>query len=239
MDTVKFKKRKTLVVAHRGASGLECENTNASFIVAGNRSYYGIETDIHRTADGKFAVIHDGNLKRVSGVEVDVESSTLDELQKIRLLDKDGNKDRQDLSVTTLENYLKICKRYEKHAVLELKSDFTEDEIEKIIVIIKDYDYLENLTFISFIYDNLTKIRKRLPSQSVQFLFSNFTDEIVKNVTRDKIDVDVYYKALTKEMVKMFHKAGCKVNTWTIDDPEIAKTLVKWGVDYITTNILE
>ena len=239
MDTVKFKKRNTLVVAHRGASGLECENTNASFIVAGNRSYYGIETDIHRTADGKFVVIHDGNLKRVSGVEIDVESSTLDELQKIRLFDKDGNADRCDLCVSTLENYIKICKRYGKHAVLELKSDFTEDEIEKIIVIIKDYDYLENLTFISFIYDNLTKIRKLLPTQSVQFLFSAFSDEITENILRDKMDIDVYYKALTKEKVKEMHKSGVKVNCWTVDDPKIAETFVKWGVDYITTNILE
>lgn len=36
-------------VAHRGVSGLECENTAAAFIAAGNRTYYGTETDIYRT----------------------------------------------------------------------------------------------------------------------------------------------------------------------------------------------
>ena len=111
MNTIKFRKGNTLVVAHRGLSGIEPENTNAAFIAAGNRSYYGIETDIHKTADGRFAVIHDGNLKRVAGVEIDVEASTLDELQKICHFDKDGAADRTDARVTTLENYIKICKK--------------------------------------------------------------------------------------------------------------------------------
>ena len=239
MDTIKFRKGNTLAVAHRGASGLECENTNAAFIAAGNRSYYGIETDIHRTADGKFVVIHDGSLKRIADVDVDVESSTLEELLQIPLKDKDGRLDRADLRLTTLENYLKICKKYEKHSVLELKSDFTEEEIKKIIEIIKSYEYLDNLTFISFIYSNLTKVRKFLPTQSVQFLFTEFSDEIEKNVARDGFDVDVYYKALTKEKLTMLQGAGIKVNTWTVDDAEIAEKLAEWGVDYITSNVLE
>ena len=50
MDTIKIEKKNTLMVAHRGVSGLEKENTLAAFIAAGNRSYYGVETDVHRTA---------------------------------------------------------------------------------------------------------------------------------------------------------------------------------------------
>ena len=42
---------KTRMIAHRGASCLECENTAAAFIAAGNRSYWGMETDIFRTID--------------------------------------------------------------------------------------------------------------------------------------------------------------------------------------------
>ena len=239
MDTIKFKKRNTLAIAHRGLSGIEPENTNAAFIAAGNRSYYGIETDIHRTADGRFAVIHDGNLKRVAGVETEVETASLEELQKIIHFDKDGLADRIDARVGTLENYIKICKKYNKHAVLELKSDFTDEEIEKIIEIVKSYDYLDNLTFISFVYDNLTKVRKRLPEQSAQFLFSQFTEEIEKNIARDRLDVDVYYKALTKEKIDELHNAGVKVNCWTVDIKEDAEQLAEWGVDFITSNILE
>lgn len=239
MDTVKFKKDNTLVIAHRGLSGIETENTNAAFVAAGNRSYYGIETDIHRTADGKFVVNHDNDLKRVAGENVSVEEVSLSVLQNVVLFDKDGSKDREDLRPCSLENYIGICKKYEKHCVLELKSSFTEEEVARFIDIIKSYEYLKNVTFISFSYENLLKVRKIIPEQSVQFLFSEVTDEIVNRVIADKIDVDVYYESLTEEKIAAFHTAGLKVNCWIVDKKEIAEQMVEWGVDYITTNILE
>ena len=239
MNTVKFEKGCVRVVAHRGLSGIERENTNAAFVAAGNRSYYGIETDIHRTADGKFVVCHDNDLSRVSGEKIPVEQVSLELLESIRLTDKDDTKDRADLRPTSLENYIKICKRYEKHSVLELKSDFTEEEIAKIIEIIKSYDYLECVTFISFVYENLKKVRAILPNQSVQFLFSNVTDEIVERVIADRFDVDVNQNALTEENIKRFHDAGLVVNCWTVDNKENAERLAGLGVDFITTNILE
>ena len=239
MDTIKFAKSSTKIVAHRGLSGIERENTNAAFVAAANRSYYGIETDIHRTADGRFVVCHDDNLLRVADVDVQVETSTLAELQNIILLDKDGSRGREDLRVSVLENYISICKKYEKHCVLELKSDFTDEEISKIIDIVDSFDYLENVTFISFVYSNVTKIRSLRPEQSVQFLFSKYDEGIFADLTAARIDVDVHYKVLTKEIVDMLHKNGLKVNCWTVDDKEAAEELASWGVDYITTNILE
>ena len=239
MDTIKINKNTTKLVAHRGLSGIETENTNAAFVAAGNRSYYGIETDIHRTADGRFVVCHDDDLKRVAGENISVETSTLAELQNIVLFDKDGTKGRVDLRVSVLENYISICKKYGKHCVLELKSDFTDKEISEIIDIVKSFDYLENVTFISFVYSNMTKIRNVCPTQSVQFLFSRFDDEIIPRLISARIDVDVYYKALTKEIIDLLHDNGLKVNCWTVDNKEHAEKLVEWGVDYITSNILE
>ena len=61
MDTIKVNKGNVKMVAHRGVSGLELENTNAAFVVAGNRTYYGIETDVHVTKDEQIAVFHDDN----------------------------------------------------------------------------------------------------------------------------------------------------------------------------------
>ncbi len=95
------------------------------------------------------------------------------------------------------------------------------------------------MTFISFCYENLLKIRKILPTQSAQFLFSEVTDEIIENVKRDNLDVDVYHKALTKENIEAFHRAGKVVNCWTVNSKEDAERLSEWEVDFITTNILE
>jgi glycerophosphoryl diester phosphodiesterase len=175
----------------------------------------------------------------VGGEAVKVEEVSLSVLQNIVLFDKDGTKDRLDLRPCTLENYVSICKKYEKHCVLELKSDFTEEETEKYINIIKSLDYLENVTFISFHHDNLRKLRKILPSQSAQFLFTEMTEDDIKDVISEKFDVDVHYKALTEDLVKRFHDAGIKVNCWTVDIKEDAEDLVAMGVDFITTNILE
>ncbi|MBQ3124056.1 MAG: hypothetical protein IJC09_01360 [Clostridia bacterium] len=47
------------------------------------------------------------------------------------------------------------------------------------------------------------------------------------------------YTILTKDIVKKVHAIGQKVNCWTCDKKEDAKKLIKMGVDYITTNILE
>lgn len=239
MDTVKIKKKNTLVVAHRGVSGIETENTSAAFVAAGNRSYYGIETDIHRTADGRFVVCHDGDLMRVAGEKFYIEETSYSVLKNVVLFDKDGSKDREDLRLPLLENYIGICKKYGKHAVLELKTDFTDEEIAKIIDIIRSFEYLDGTTFISFNYENLAKIRALLPNQSVQFLFNRFTDEIIDRLISDGMDADVHYTALNKEIIDKLHGAGVKINCWTVDNKEIAEQLTQWGVDFITTNILE
>ena len=195
MNTIKIDKKQTKLIAHRGLSGIEVENTNAAFVAAGNRSYYGIETDIHRTSDGNFVIGHDDNYERLSGEKIFLGEHTLSELGDVIFFDKDGVKDRTDLRPSRLENYLKIVKKYEKHAVLELKSDFTDEEIAKIVEIVKGYDYLESTTFISFIYENLAKIKKLLPNQSAQYLFWKVTDEEISRLSRDKIDVDVWCRA--------------------------------------------
>ena len=239
MDTVKVEKNSTLFIAHRGLSGIERENTNAAFVAAGNRSYYGIETDVRRTADGQFVLSHDKTLERVSGVDVDVESSEKKALGEIVLYDMYKTKTREDLRVSSLENYIDICKRYSKHCVLELKTCFTQEEIQKIVDIIKSYDYLDKVSFISFKYPNLQKIREILPQHSAQFLFYEFEEGLIERLASDRIDVDVKYNALTKELVDIIHSKGLKVNCWTVDKKEDADRLIAWGVDYITTNILE
>lgn len=239
MNTIKVDRKNVRMVAHRGLSGIERENTCSAFIAAANRSYYGIETDIRRTKDGKFVVSHDMTLERVAGENIPVEEVTFAVLKDVVLFDKDGTKDRADLRPCSLENYISICKKYEKHSVLELKSDFTEQEILRITEIIDSFDYSDRVTYISFIYTNLEKLRAIRPHQSVQYLFSEVTDDVIEKVTAAHMDVDVRYTSLTEENIKAFHDAGLKVNCWTVDNKDDAERLVGWGVDYITSNILE
>ena len=239
MNTVKIDKKNTLMVAHMGVSGIEKENTCAAFVAAGNRSYYGVETDVHRTGDGKFVICHDADLFRVAGEKINVEEVSLEISESVVLFDRDGTKDRNDLRPCPLEDYIRICKKYEKHCVLELKSDFSQEEIAKIIDIIKDIDYIDEVTFISFIYSNLKKVREILPNQSAQYVFIEITDEEIEKMAKDRIDADFGYWNMREEHVKKFHEKGLKVNCWTVDDKEIAERVISWGIDYLTSNILE
>ena len=116
MNTIKLKKNKAKIIAHRGLSGIECENSIAAFVAAGNRSYFGIETDIHVTADKKFVVHHDDSALRMTGADVIMEETTLENLQKLPLYNKEEGKFRSDLCMPTLEEYIDICKKYEKKA---------------------------------------------------------------------------------------------------------------------------
>lgn len=239
MNTKKFNKQKVQMVAHRGLSGLERENTAAAFVAAGNRSYWGIETDIWHTADGSFVTLHDGNLARVGGEQMSAESITQGVLQSVVLYDMDGSKGRADLRVPTLENYVSICKKYDKVCVLELKSDFTPEETERFVALIRGMDYLAQTVFISFNYDNLLRVRALLPEQRVQFLTGDASDDMIARLKADGMDIDIQHGALTEERIAAMHRAGLAVNCWTVDDPARAEQLAAWGVDYITSNILE
>jgi len=239
MDTIKINKKNTRMVAHRGLSGIETENTNAAFVAAANRSYFGIETDIYRTADGQFVLHHDKSLARLANVEAMVESMTLSELQALRLHDKGGCEARMDLRLSTPQEYLAICKKYGKHCVPELKSLFTDEEIARLLEIFSEQDYLEHTTFIAFSYENLERVRRIRPAQSVQYLSDNVTDELMEKVVRDRMDVDIKASNLSEENIVRFHEAGILVNCWTVNDAQDAERLIDWGVDFITTNILE
>ncbi len=239
MNTIKFNSLNTNVVAHRGLSGIEKENTNAAFIAAGNRSYYGIETDVHRTLDGKFVCFHDDTTGRVAVDNMVIEETTFDTLRKLLLTDRDGIKGREDLKIPTLKEYIATCKRYEKVAVLELKNEFDKEDIAKICEEIIELDYLENVIFISFAFNNLVKLREIYPNQKVQFLIDDYSDELPTLLSEHRFDLDIHYKALTEERIKLLHDNGIEVNCWTCDDKEAGENLSKWNIDYITSNILE
>lgn len=239
-DTIKINnKYNTKMVAHRGASGLESENSCAAFIAAANRSYYGIETDVHVTLDGKVVVMHDDNTIRTTGVDMIIEQSNYDDLKKLRLFVKGENYSRSDLVIPDLVDYIRICKRYGKKAVLELKNKMSEEHILKIVEEIKGEDYLHQVIFISFSLDNLLILRKFLPTQPIQYLVKNIDEAIVNILVENNFGVDVYYKNLTEGQIKMLHNNGVSINVWTCDSVEDAERLVSYGIDFITSNILE
>lgn len=241
-DTIKINSGNTLMIAHRGVSGIERENTCPAFLAAGNRSYYGVETDVHVSRDKQFVVIHDESTKRVSleAVDINVEQSDYAEFKDIVLPDLDGSLVRGDIRIPLLSEYVSICKKYDKKCVLEVKNRFATEDIETMVKQIDALGYIDGMIFISFSWDNCIDLRRLLPDATIQWLtWEDVSADRIEEMVANGFELDIYYKRLNKEAIDLFHSKGIKVNCWTVDDKNDAEALVEMGIDYITTNILE
>lgn len=240
MDAIKIDCKQTKMVAHRGLSGVELENSCAAFVAAGNRDYWGIETDVHTTADGQFVIFHDDTTGRVATTDVPVEGSTLEQLRALQLREvRNQNAVRVDLKMPIPEEYFAICKRYGKVAVFELKNPMEEARVADLVAIARREIGLENVIFISFAFQNLVFARRAAPEAVCQYLIGkDFTEADKARLVEHRMDLDIYHAHVTKALVDELHSKGILVNCWTVDDPDRAAALVDMGVDFITSNIL-
>ena len=238
-NTVKFNKDRIKMVAHRGVSGLERENTCPAFVAAGVKSYYGIETDVHVTKDGKYIIFHDDDLKRIAGLDMVIEETDYATLRALRFKDTYGDSDKEDMFLPSLEEYLETCKKYDKQAILELKNKMPPKDVLGIATTVKNSGWFTRTTFISFSSENLVELRKAYPVADAQYLLGVMSEQEFQFVVENRLDVDICWPNLTKEQVERLHEEGLKVNCWTVDDEEGAQRMLDYGVDFITTNILE
>ena len=242
MDTIKIEKNNVKMIAHRGLSGILQENTIPAFNLAAQHSYFGIETDVHVTKDGKYIICHDDNLQRVAGIDMVIEQSNYEDLRKVRLFNKDGSMS-EDLYLPNLEEYITICRNNNKVSVLELKNLMTEENVVEIVNIVKKLNHYENTIFISFSHENLVYCKKNFDDINCQFLMDINTKERAEfafNFAKTyNIDLDLFYGPLTKDFIGLCKENGIKVNVWTVDDSNKAKELISNNVDFITSNILE
>jgi len=100
-----------LIIGHRGAKGIAPENSLSAFEKALDLGIDGIELDVHLTKDGKLVVIHDMDLKRLTGVGNSIKQLTFKELKEY------------DISKFFTKNQEKIMEKLpeEKKYFLELK----------------------------------------------------------------------------------------------------------------------
>lgn len=239
MNTVKIDKYFKGMVAHRGLSGIETENTINAFIAAANRSYFGIECDVHATRDGKIVISHDDTLLRLGLLNLYIPSFRYDELRKFSLIDRKTGNLSENLCVPTLEEFLVICRTYKKNAYVELKEGLSTENIECVVAEIARHRMEEKTTIISFDDRYLSYLKKTHPSLEMMYLMSQVTDKGIEFCEKHQIGMDVHYEQVNEDLLKRAHLIGLKVGVWTVDDKTVAEKLIKMGVDFITSNILE
>ncbi|MBQ8685622.1 MAG: Ig-like domain-containing protein [Clostridia bacterium] len=238
-DTVAFDNGDVKMIAHRGQSYLELENTIPAFEAAATRSYHGMEADVRKTSDGKYIIAHDSNLRKIAGKNLVVEETTFDELRALRMPELSGTEERDELFLPTIEEWLAVCKEYNKEALLEFKGTYTAEEVQEVAAIVEEAGWLENTVFISYSQDDLLNLRTGYPTARAMLVTESVTTDVIDWLIENQIGASIGYWIISESLVTRLHDEGLEVGAWTVDTVEEAERLKACGVDYITTNILE
>ena len=223
----------TKYVAHRGYSISHVDSTEESFNAAIALPFYGIETDIRETADGVFVCMHDDEIAFADGTRLAVATANYNDIK-----DKPLKNDKNDevSTICTFDRYLDICKVGRKVAVIELKGEFSIDQVSRMLKIIDAHYVRKMTTFIAFDYESLMNVRKLDADIELQYLTSEKGDKNIRRCLDENVSIDIHLSLANRTLINKFHKKGLKVNVWTVDSDDLCERLRKMNVDYLTSN---
>ncbi|MDY0373846.1 MAG: glycerophosphodiester phosphodiesterase, partial [Candidatus Izemoplasmatales bacterium] len=94
-------------------------------------------------------------------------------------------------------------------------------------------------SIISFNDKYLLYLRKNYPDLSLFLLSGVMNEKVYELCEKNRFYLDIHAQAIDEATIKRFHLIGLKVAVYTVNDKEAAEKLIKMGVDFVTTDILE
>lgn len=229
------------VFAHRGASGNFPENTLSSFREAARLPIYGVEFDVHMTADGELVVIHDESIDRTSNGHGYVKDMTLDEL---KLYDYGSwfAPEFAGETIPTLDEVLDIFAQTEHKLNIELKSDIFpyEGMVEKVLAIISDRQIESRVILSSFDHGAIQMAKQLAPQIETGALFMEVLVnplDYLQNLPADALHL--FFPTAVRPSLGEVYEAGVPVRTFTVNDENYAQMLKQVGVESIFTDYPE
>lgn len=217
--------RKVLVIAHRGASAYEPENTLRAIKRALDLGADMVEIDVRATKDDHIVVIHDATVDRTTNGRGYVKDMTLEELKRLNA----GLGER----IPTLQEVISLIKG-RANLVIEIKVPGIE---EKVFKIIDEHKIGEEVIVTSFHHPTLLRIKNLNARIRTGIIIASRPVRPVQLALDAKSDaLFPKYTYLDLEMVEEAHKHGLAVYPWTVDDLKDAELLIGMGVDGIVTN---
>ncbi len=234
------------IIAHRGGANLAPENTLIAFKNAINLNVDMIEIDVHLSKDGQVVVIHDEKIDRTTNGKGIIKDMSITEIKKYDAGRWFGDKFKGE-KIPTLDEVMETINVKVK-LLIEIKNG---DELypgleKKVVEIINKYK-AKNWVIVQSFNEN-TVLRVKMMDNEIKtfYLLGRNFDEFYSN-TLNKIKIGnkfvkkydgvaPHFSMLDSAKVKIFHKAGFKVFTWTVDDPEDMKKIANINVDGIITN---
>lgn len=214
------------IIAHRGASFFEPENTLGAIKRAMEMDADFVEIDVRMSKDKELIVMHDADVNRTTNGKGFVKDQTLQELKKLDA----GHGE----TISTLDEVIKLVKN-KIRLIIEIKEPGTEKSVlEKL-----SKNNLENTILTSFYHESIKNAKELNPQVNAGIIFTCQPVNVSQMTFNAHADIIFPgHKYMNIEMVKKVKKQGIIVYPWTIDDPEIFKKFVKMGVDGIVTNKL-
>lgn len=235
---------KVEIIAHRGASYDAPENTVAAIRLAWDQKADGSEFDIYLTKDGKIAVMHDKDAKRTAGVSKVVPEVTLEELRALDVGKWKGAKFAGE-KVPTLDEMLATVPTG-KTVFIEVKCG-PEIVPELVRVLQASKLRAEQTPVISFNAAVIAAVKKARPDVPAYWLVGLTPKKgtapptaaaliaKAREIKADGLDLSAS-EVLDEAFAKAVREAGLKLYVWTVNDAEVAKRMVRLGVDGITTD---
>jgi glycerophosphoryl diester phosphodiesterase len=212
------------VLAHRGASRVERENTVEAFRRAGLLGSDGVELDVRRAADGALVVHHNPQLAdgRV--------------ISSLRAADLPSH-------IPSLDAALDACSGMWVN--VEIKNDPDEADFdptdsiadETVAALLRRGDD-DRWLISSFRLETVDRCRALAPQIRTAWLVTEVPDDVIAVlVAHCHRALHPWVAALRRSHIDACHAAGIEVNTWTCDDPVRMAELIEWGIDGICTNV--
>lgn len=220
---------KMKVIAHRGASGYEPENTLLAIEAAIVMEVDAVEIDLHLVED-QLVVIHDRWIDKTTDGKGRLTDLTFEELRRY-----DAGKGQK---VPTLWEVLKLING--RCALnLELKSDQTVELLVQNMERACNQLNFNSRQFVisSFNHHLLKQLKTSMPKWRIGALTGSRPlgyAEFAENLGAYSVHIDV--EIIDQAFVDDAHKRGLKVFVYTVDKEEDIADLINMGVDGIFTN---
>jgi glycerophosphoryl diester phosphodiesterase len=227
-----------LIVAHRGASAIEPENSLPAFMRAASDGADGVELDVLRCATGEVVVFHDDDLARLGGRPDRIAELDIAAIRAIRLV--------SGASIPTLEEVFQACGD-SLLVNIELKaSGISKAGIAALVdgvaaVVARAGAAAGDRVLVSSFHPRAIACwRRKVPGVRAGLLFEREASLPLRRAWAlpwlRPFSAHPEKVLCTQTAVRRWHQRGYRVNVWTVDDPIELKTLTATGVDGIITN---
>lgn len=229
------------IFAHRGASGNYPENTISAFKEAARLPVFGIEFDVHMTADYELVVIHDESIDRTSDGTGYVKDLSLAEL-KNHDFGSWFSSEFQGETIPTLAEVLDVFDSTNHKLNIELKSDIFpyDGMVGKVLNMITERQMDSRIIISSFDHSAIHSVKRLKPQIETAALFMEVLVHPLDYLRKIPADaLHILFPAAVRSSIAEVISSGMPVRTFTVNDETYAMMLKQAGVQAIFTDFPE